>query len=347
MKRKKKYIIILVILIVLGIFLKAKFSKTSVKLPLEKDTVKLSNIVLKYDTQGLVESKKIVKVFSDNIALVKKLNFRTGDQVKKGDVLAILENNISKDEVNLKKLKITYENYIKEYEDAKKIYDLGGISKNELESVRLKLEDAKLDLDYAKSNYKKFNNKIISPISGVIVDTKIDENYTIDNRTPLFTISDTENLQINIEILNNMVKYIKVGDIVKISSETLDTNKLLEGKIKSIAKTSTKSQFGTDNVTNAIIELNNFDRLKMGDIVEASVIYKNIENKLVVPLQYITYDKNNMTVVYVIEDNKLAVKNVKLGDTDGINIEVKEGLKENQVIVNNINNLYKVGDIIK
>lgn len=344
--KKRNLIIIILLIIGFVVFMLKKSSGSNNNLQVIKETVKESNLVLKYDVQGLVESKKIVKVFSNNIALVKKVYFREGDEVKKGDVLADLEENITDGEVSLKKSKLNYENLKKEYENSQKLYKLGAISKNELDNINLRYENSKIDLSLAESRYKKFDKKIKSPISGIVIETKIDDNYTIDNRTDLFTIEDTENLQLTLEVSNSMLKNIKKGDLVKISSESLNDGVILEGYVENISKSSFKSKFSNDSITKITVKLDDYSTLKSGDQVEASIIYKNIENKIIIPVQYIVYS-DNIPTVYVLENSVVQKREVKLGESNGIKYEILSGLEKDDIMIYNFNNIYKVGDIIK
>ncbi|VWL85464.1 efflux RND transporter periplasmic adaptor subunit [Oceanivirga miroungae] len=348
MKRrfKSKILILIIILIVAIAFIKIKNRNMNDNSQIMTENVKESSLVLKYDVQGLIESEKIVKVFSNNIAVVKKVNFREGQEVKKGEVLVELEENMTDSEANIKKAKLAYDNLKKEYESSKKLYNLGAISKNVLESAKMQYDNSIIDLNLAKSRYKKFDSEIKSPISGVVIETNADDNYTIDNRTPLFKIADTENLQVILEVSNSMAKNIKLADSVSITSDSLNQGTILKGTVEKISKSSFKSRFSNENITRIIVKLDNYATLKTGDQVEASIIYKNIENKIIIPFQYIV-NENNKTVVYVLENGLVLKKEIVLGASDGINYEVTSGLNKDELMLYNPNGKYKVGDKIK
>ncbi|WP_067143009.1 efflux RND transporter periplasmic adaptor subunit [Oceanivirga salmonicida] len=349
MKRKSKLKIIILIIAFLGIGVTARmyYNSKNQKIAYSSEKATKSNLALSYDVSGVVEAKKVVTVFSNNEATVEKINFREGEQVKKNDTLLILKGN----QYDTKKLNIEQAEAIlalkaKEYEDAKALYEVGGISKDGLELALLEYKEALTKTKLNKNEYVKFDKYIKSPISGVILESNVDANFTIDKRKPLFKIADTENLQISLEVANSSAKNIKVDQNVTVVSESLENGKVLNGKVKSVSNISFKSSKSNENITKVLVELEDYANLKPGDYVEANIIYKNIEDQIIVPFQYII-NKDGKNYVYINKNNTVEMKEIVLGDNDGINFEIKSGINENDELIYNVNNTYKVGDKIK
>lgn len=344
--KKKKRIIIattVAIICILGTgAAKLIFSKPP--FPLDTYEVIKKDIDFSYSVTGNVESQKIVSVFANNATEVDKVNARLNDTVNMGDILLTFKKNSSDTQsLNIQKANSFIPKLKADYEAAKKVYAVGGISKIELDTARQALESAVIDVKIAKSGYKPFETSLKSPISGVIIEANADDNYKIDPTKPLYKIADTSNLKITLEVPNYKAKNLMIGQKVSITSDSLNDGEVLVGSIKNISKISTKSSTTNDSITTVEVELPNYSTLKPGVTVDAKIEYLSLKNKLFIPLQYIQFE-NNIAFAYIINSKGVVEKRkLTLGKNDTINYEVLDGVKEHEKVLNNSNGLYKEG----
>lgn len=343
--KKLKYVILLIIVAIIGFFVKNLFTEKKVDVIPEIYTVEKGNIKFTYNEKGTVESEKIVSVYATTAGSVKNVKYRLWDEVKKGDILLDLDEK-SIDDLNttieINKLKLLeLKNTVRLNEE---LYNNGLLSKNEYEKSKLNLEVANLELKKLLNEKNKVELYVKAPISGVITELNADNNYKIDLSKPLFKISDTDNLKIIVSLVNIKSKNVNVGDKVHLSSDSLDDNLLLEGKVVTKEKISYYNKTYGDSETNVVIKLNDNNKLKPGDEVNVEIEYKNLENVLLLPTIYINTDENNNTFVYLVENNVVVKRNVVLGDNDSYNYVVLEGLKENDKVLNNSSMYFKEGD---
>lgn len=347
-KRKKTVIAISCIAIIL-IALGAKKVLIGNKLPRpEIYEVNKSNMNFAYNVTGKVESQKVISVFSTNMSEVENVVARLNDTVNKGDVLLNFKKDTSNTQaLNIAKANSVLPNLRQNYEAAKKIYSVGGISKEQLNDARQALQSAVIDSKIASSGYKPQERVLRSPISGVIVEANADDNYKIDPTKPLYKIADTENLKITLDVPNYMAKNLKVGQTVDITSDSLNDDEVLHGVVKNIAKISTKSETSNDAITSVEVSLDNYSTLKPGDIVDAKINYLTLNNNIIIPLQYIEFE-NDKTYVYILNNKNIVERReVKLGKNNTINYVVKSGLSVHDKLINNSSKIYKQGDKIK
>lgn len=344
MKIKKKSIAIAAIIVVLALALGAKkvFSKSNI--PLDTYEVTKQDINFSYSVTGYVESQKTVSVFTTNATEVDRVNARLNDTVNEGDVLLTFKKNSSDTQsLNIQKANSIIPKLKADYEAAKKIYAVGGISKSDLDTSRQALQSAIIDAKIAASGYKTFESVLKSPISGVIIEANADDNYKIDPTKPLYRIADTANLKITLEVPNYKAKNLVVGQKVTITSDSLQDGEVLEGNIKSVSKISSKSSTTNDSITTVEVNLKNYSTLKPGVSVDAKIEYLSLKNTLLVPLQYILFE-NNTSYAYVINSKGIVEKRkLVLGKNDTVNYEVLDGIKEHEKVLNNSNGLYKEG----
>lgn len=209
------------------------------------------------------------------------------------------------------------------------------------------LKLSKIDLDNALKNKREFSNEIVSSVSGVIIESYVDENLKVDPSKYLFKIVDVENLKVYAEIPNASLKDIKEGNEVIITSDTLGEDVKIKSKIDSISKISKKSQKYNDIVTDIVIKLDKNSGLRTNEILKVEILFENLKDVIRVNFLDVAFE-GDKAFVYVLDENKtVRKKEVELGKTDNEFYEVKKGLNVGEEVLNNSLKLYKEGDILK
>lgn len=224
-KKKRKlriwlYISIpLIILLIVGFVVK-KNNKEKKKDDKKIETIKVSKglVESKLSTTGDVRLVKTVKVKSDISGTVKKLYFEDGDEVKKGQVLALIEPdkyellNLYNKRANVQNTQISLEDAKAELSKKQDIFDkIKGTSKDELErlerrfqaaetaynlaQLELKVLEEKLNIAgsdkninfsecFDGKNFKGFEDfQVLAPLSGVIVNKSTEEGELVVSGT--------------------------------------------------------------------------------------------------------------------------------------------------------------------
>ena len=354
LKNKKRFAIIAILVAIAGIsfvkFTSSNSNKTVSAASIETKEVVKTNMLLKYDVDGTVESEKEVLVFPTVPGKVKKVYYRLGDEVEKGAILLDMDSSSIEDiKINIDKAALTVSQRKKELSDLQSLYSVGGASKSEIEQARNALRLAELDLKSAKNSSSGLSSSVVSPVSGVITESNADDNLKVDQSKQLFKIVDVENLKVSAEIPNSKVKNIKVGSKVIIKSDSLPDGTKIEATVSDISKISTLSTKFNDSVTKTNIKLEKNSGLKPGEKVKLSIIYDELNDVITVPLLYVEIDAvTNKSYVYVLGKNNIVEKReVVVGKTDNINYEIKSGLEVGDKLLNNISKQFKEGDKLK
>ena len=354
LKNKKRFAIIAILVAIAGIsfvkFTSSNSNKTVSAASIETKEVVKTNMLLKYDVDGTVESEKEVLVFPTVPGKVKKVYYRLGDEVEKGAILLDMDSSSIEDiNINIDKASLSVSQRKKELSDLQSLYSVGGASKSEIEQARNALRLAELDLKSAKNSSSGLSSSVVSPVSGVITESNADDNLKVDQSKQLFKIVDVENLKVSAEIPNSKVKNIKVGSKVIIKSDSLSDGTKIEATVSDISKISTLSTKFNDSVTKTNIKLEKNSGLKPGEKVKLSIIYDELNDVITVPLLYVEIDAvTNKSYVYVLGKNNIVEKReVVVGKTDNINYEIKSGLEVGDKLLNNISKQFKEGDKLK
>ncbi len=314
--------------------------------PVKKRTISSSVIAT-----GIVKPQTgaEVKVGSRISGIVKELNVNVGDIVKKGDLLAKLEETELRAEYNqslanlenattvLKYAKIEMDrqqkllekNFISQqnYDNAVREYELALTGKKQAEA---NLDYAKVQLDYTN---------IIAPTSGVVASISTQEGETVAAMfaAPTFvTIIDLDRLEVRAYVDETDIGKINKGQKVEFTVDTY-TDVKFEGIVQAIYP---KAEI-IDNVVNyvSIIEITN----KQGKLLRpemtttVDIITESIENVLTVPNKAITKSEGS-SVVYTMENENIVKRQVETGAQGRLYTQIVSGLKENEkVVLNSLN----------
>jgi len=348
MKRKKKWIIIgsiLAFLILISLFGK-KGRMPNVR------TGKVQRGIIEdvVSSPGNTAPEIEVNISADIMGKVISLLVEEGDRVRKGQLLAKIDDSSYRASYdNAKSLLESQKANLKfsssEYNRKEKLYKKNLISKQEYERAETNYKIARMNLDEASANLKKAKDmldktSIRSPINGVITRLNIKEGEnvitgTMNNPgTVLMVVSDLSSMIVLCDVSETEIPKIKIGNPVRISIDAFgDTT--FRGSVYNIASTPTTTQYTGEEVINYRVKIhikNPPSNLRPGMSATADIITSSKENVLRILLQSLI-TKNGKKGVYKVQNKRSVFVPIKTGISSERWIEVKEGLKEGDVII--------------
>lgn len=301
----KTLLLILCLLYLVGC-MENKTNEENVEIKVANKGIPVSLIVI--DTNDVFSTKiisngKIKSVNSYNLSfnadnIISNIRVRNGEIVKKGQILAILKNEILKNEVDmasieleeskirLSELTIEYnleENYSQEKKE-EIIYNLK--IKSGFFAAKNKLQNLNL----------KYNQTILrAPYSGLVANIQYTENDFISNGAFFCSILDIENQEVQFNLLENEVSHISLGQKVEVIPFN-NKQKILSGFITEI---------------NPYVDVSGFILVKAGiegsnniiDGINAQIhIKKELKNILSIPKEAVIL-RSNRHVVFSVKKN--------------------------------------------
>ncbi len=171
---------------------------------------------------------------------------------------------------------------------------------------------------------------LYSPVAGEVVDRLCSPGQLLAaGATQCFTLSDMSSVWILINIYQNDVAYVHVGDPVTVGNESYPS--VVRGKIEYISP----ALDPTTRTLQARIEAPNpGERLKKEMYVTAEVQAGTIPDALFVPNSAILRDDQNMPYVYLqTGQNQFGRRDVTLGEPHGEKTQVLTGLQASDHVV--------------
>lgn len=250
---------------------------------------------------------------------IKKINVEVGDFVKKGQVLAEM------DQIQLQQAELQMKNNEVEYTRLKGLYEVGGLSKSDLDAIEMAYK-------VSKTTYENLleNSVLRSPINGVVTARNYDVGDMYAMSAPVFTVEQIAPVKLLVAISESDYSKVKKGDVVDLAVEALP-DKLFTGKIRRIYPTIDPAT----RTFNVEVVVNNGKReLRPGMFARVTVTF-GVNNSVVIPdIAVVKQQGSGERFVYVLnQDGTVTYQKVVLGRRMGAEYEVLEGLSDGATVV--------------
>lgn len=202
-----------------------------------------------------------------------------------------------------------------------------------LESLKEELTDAEDELNTVKEQVEAFeefvgaDGIVYARGSGIVTEIGYEAGDTLVRSGTLVSYAPTDNMTITVDVSQEDIITLQVGDSVKIEFSAYQ-DQIYEGVITSIETTNTSSSSATVSYPVTISVLGDTEALYGGMTANITFVTEEKEDVLFISKKAIV-EENGKKYVYV--DNvlgKKVLKEVKTGLSNGVSIEITEGLEE-------------------
>ena len=250
---------------------------------------------------------------------IKKINVEVGTFVRKGQVLAEMDQN------QLQQAELQMKNKELEYNRLKKLHEAGGLSQSDLDAVELAYQ-------VSKTTYENLleNSVLLSPINGVISARNYDVGDMYTMSAPLFTVEQIIPVKLLVAISESDYSKVKTGDSVEITVDAVP-DKTFYGNITRIYPTIDPA---TRTVTVEVVVQNHYKTLRPGMFARVTIKFGSNENVVIPDVAVVKQQGSGEKFVYVLnEDGTVSYVKVVLGRRMDAEYEVLEGLTAGATIV--------------
>lgn len=191
----------------------------------------------------------------------------------------------------------------------------------------LTLESAEKDLEKLKETLEDYT--IVAPCDGVVTSLTLDEGNMTGTGAVVGTVSDIDKLEISIRVDEYSVLNTQVGKEVDIYIDSIDRS--YKGEITYVANNATVE--GGVSYFKATVEFNADEFVRGGMSVEVRLVKSKSLGAVSISVDAVDFRDDNTAFVMISgEDGHLAERNVKLGVSDGVYIEITEGLENGEKV---------------
>lgn len=301
---------------------------------------------------GKIEPRDEIDIKPQISGIISEVNVEPGDMVKEGDVIAKIKvipeaSSLSSAQARVESAEISLRDATSKYERNKILFDKKIISREEFETSETTWQQAQKELDAAndaymivkegvsKYNTSESNTLVRATIDGLILDVPVKvgssviQSNTFNDGTTVATIADMNKLIFKGKVDETEVGQLAVGMLMDITIGALpDVHPV--ALLEYIAPKGTEESGANTFEIKAAINVDSVSQLRSGYSANASVSLSKAKDVLTIPEGVVTFSGDS-TFVYLLsskegEKQEFQRQQIITGMSDGINIEVREGV---------------------
>ncbi|MEL6300712.1 MAG: efflux RND transporter periplasmic adaptor subunit [Pseudomonadota bacterium] len=293
-------------------------------IPVEVIDVDRGDVFAAYTAAASLEAFDEATVVAKVGGEVRQILVEEGDRVKRGDVLARLDGDqlrleLEQSRANLAKLE-------QEYERNLELHERGLVAASAFQTTKFEVDSLRAANKLAELRYQY--TTIRAPIDGVVSSRDIKVGNTIEQNSPTFRITAMDPLIANLFVPEREFGRLQADQAVKLSIDALPGEEF-DGIVARISPT-VDAESGTFKATVEISDTS--QRLKPGMFGRFAVIYDEQKDTLLLP-QDALIQTTAGKIVFTVSDGVAKRVDVTTGYSWNDDIAVLDGLTDGARVV--------------
>ncbi|MBR6346617.1 MAG: efflux RND transporter periplasmic adaptor subunit [Bacteroidales bacterium] len=350
MKKLGKYIIaVLVAAVFVGTFVYLYRRSRPKEAQYQELEAKIGTITKATVVTGKIQPRDEVNIKPQISGIICNLYKDAGQMVAKDEIIAKVKvipdmSQLSSAQSRVRLAEVNMKQAQTNFDREKALYDKALVSADEFERVDQALKQAKEELASSKesleiirdgvssSNASGSSTLIRSTISGLILDIPVKvgnsviNSNTFNDGTTIATVANMDDLIFDGNIDETEVGRIGVGLPVRITVGALQ-DLSFDATLEYIAPKATESNGTNLFEIKASVKVPSGTTIRSGYSANAEIVLQRAEDVVTIPESAIQYEGDS-TYVYIPGAEGYERRNVTTGISDGVTIEVREGLAE-------------------
>lgn len=304
---------------------------------------------------GKLNPEEEIELKPQITGIVDKIVVEEGDKVKKGDLIATIrvvpnEQSLASAQSRIATAKLSANNNALQYERDKKLFEKGVIAIRTFENSELSYNQAKEALRQAQNDYQIIkrgsisggsaaNTNIIAQISGTILEIPVREGDQViqsnnfNAGTTIATIADMSNMIFEGKVDEAEVGKIEEGKDITVVLGAINDEEF-PAKLIFVAPKGIEENGAVQFTIKANVKLDSTTNIRAGYSANAEIALEGKDSVLAIKEALLQYKRSSDKPYVEIkgEDGKFKKKDVKIGISDGINVEILDGVEEGDKI---------------
>ncbi|WP_373073850.1 efflux RND transporter periplasmic adaptor subunit [Zeaxanthinibacter enoshimensis] len=356
MKKILKYVI-LGILILGALWAAAWFVQTNSKSAITYETKSpfISDLEQKTVATGKVVPEDEIEIKPQISGILEKIYMNEGAEVKAGDLIATIkvvpnEQALNQAQGRVRNAEIALANSKIEFDRNKKLFDKGVISNQAYNNLKLQYDQAVQELENARADYQiirrgsaggssSANTNIRATVDGTILEIPVEEGDQViqsnnfNDGTTIATIADLGKMIFEGQVDEGEVGKLQLGMPLEISLGAIEDKKF-DAKLRFIAPKGIEEAGAVQFKIEGDVNIEDDFMIRAGYSANASLVLERRDSVLVIPEALLQFDKktDDPYVEVAVGDQKFERRDIEIGISDGVNVEVLSGLAESDKV---------------
>ena len=314
-----------------------------------------STLDTKIVATGKLNPEEEIELKPQISGIIDEIFVEEGDLVRKGDLIARIrvvpnEQSLVSAKSRIKSLKLTFNNSQTVFNRNKTLFEKGVISKQDFESSELSLNQSKENYDQAKDDYQiikqgslfggsSANTTIIAQIPGTILEIPVREGDQViqsnnfNAGTTIATVADMSQMIFEGKVDESEVGKLEEGKKIIVVLGAIN-EKEFPAVLTFVAPKGIEQNGAVQFTIKADVDINSSTRIRAGYSANAEIELESKDSVLVIKEALLQFNRitEKPFVELLKENGRFQTKNVEIGLSDGINVEILEGIEEGDEI---------------
>lgn len=371
MKRTRTVIILVVIIVAFTAALYYLWQKNQED-PITYATQQASKktIVVNTVATGSIVPMEEILIKPNISGVIEEVYIEAGEYVNSGDLIAKIrvipnvssltsaKNNIASNQTSLQTAQINLQTQQSNYDRQKALFEKGVISANDFEAInnsylqaKQSVEQARINLTQSRQNYDIIKTgttsglgniaqtQVRATVSGMVLDVPVKagnqviEANNFNEGTSIASLADVKKMIFEGKVDESEVGKIKEGLPLEITVGAIE-NKKFDAILDYIAPKGVAENGAIQFEIKGTLKEIESTFIRAGLSANASIILDKAEDVLAIPEALVQYDPKTKKAFVEVEigDQKFERRDIELGISNGIFVEVKSGVTESDKI---------------
>jgi HlyD family secretion protein len=316
----------------------------------------ISDVIKKTVATGSVVPRQEIEIKPQVSGIIDEIYVIAGDRIEKGQVIAKIKIipdmvNLNSAESRLKQAEIDFQDAKIDFDRQQKLYDGDVISYEEFKKAKVAYEQAKEEFTAADNNLELIKNGVTkkaqtatntlvrSTITGTVLDVPIKvgnsviQSNTFNDGTTIAIVADMKDMIFQGKVDETEVGKIKEGMPIELEIGAIEKDKF-DAVLKYISPKGKEENGAIQFEIKADVKLKEDQFIRAGYSANANIVLERKDSVMVIPEGMLQFN-NDSAFVEVLKNADEAIyekRNVKTGLSDGINIEIVEGLSKDDKV---------------
>ena len=308
-------------------------------------------IIKKTVATGKIVPKEEVLIKPNISGIIDEIYIEAGDKIKQGDLIAKIRvipnvSSLQSAKDNVATARINLDNEKKVYQRQKELYDKGVISANDYDAAEVSYQRSEQNYRSAQQNYEivrtgttsgigsAANTLIRSTVEGMVLDVPVKtgnqviESNNFNDGTTIATLADVNEMIFEGKVDESEVGKIKEDLPLEVTVGAIE-NKSFDAVLDYIAPKGVEENGAIQFEIKGTLNKADTTFIRAGLSANASIILAKATNVLAIKEALVQFDDETKKpyVEIMTGDQEFERREIELGVSDGINVEVTQGLK--------------------
>lgn len=220
-------------------------------------------------------------------------------------------------------------NFEKASADLKRAEELAAdriVSERELLQARNEFENSRAVYENLSRNFSQAGQSVSSPMAGIVKDLLVENGQFVEAGQPLFSVMQNRRLLLRAGVPQRYSRDLNTLETANIrlpNHEQTFTLEQLGGKILSVGRAANPDNY----LIPVLLEVNQTGDLFPGGFAELFLITRSQQEVITIPREALMEEQGTYYVFVQLTPEMFAKREVRIGTTDGMRTEIRQGLE--------------------